>query len=153
MPNHKLSHEILSAALAGLEAQRNQVDLQIAEVRRLLRIRPEPTAADGIPDSAPVRSTGRRRGMSAAARRRIGEAQRKRWEAYHQAQQVPAPAKKAAGKPAAPKKRRISAAGRKAIAEAARKRWAEFRKSASKAPAKAAKRAGKSAATSAPVTE
>jgi hypothetical protein len=151
MPNQKLSHEILSAALAGLEAQRDQVDLQIAEVRRMLRARPEATSADGTPDTAAVRSTGRRRGMSAAARRRIGEAQRKRWEAYHMAQEAPSRTKKAAGKRAGGK-RRISAAGRKAIAEAARKRWAEFRKSASKAPAKAAKRAGKAAA-SAPVTE
>ena len=152
MPNQKLSHEILSAALAGLEAQRDQVDSQIAEVRRMLRARPEATAADGTPQAAAPQARGRRRGMSAAARRRIAEAQRKRWEAYHQAQQATT-AKKAAGKPAARSKRRISAAGRKAIADAARKRWAEFRKAAIKAPAKRAKKAAKKEPASVVVTE
>ena len=60
--------------------------------------------------------------MSAAGRKRIAEAQRKRWKAFHQAQE-PAAAKKAA-----PAARRMSAAGRKRIAEATKKRWAAFRK-------------------------
>lgn len=153
MPNQMLSHKILSAALAGLEAQRDQVDSQIAEVRRMLRARPEPAAADGTPQTAAPQTPGRRRGMSAAARRRIAEAQRKRWEAYHQAQQAPSTAKKAAGKPAARAKRRISVAGRKAIADAARKRWAEFRKAGAKTPAKAAKKGAKKEQTSVVVTE
>jgi len=153
MPNQKLSREILSAALVGLEAQREQVDSRIAEVRRMLRARPEATAADGTPQAAAPKARRQRRGMSAAARRRIAEAQRKRWEAYHRAQQTPSTSKKAAGKPAARAKRRISAAGRKAIADAARKRWAEFRKAAAKAPAKAAKKAGKKEPASIVVTE
>jgi hypothetical protein len=60
--------------------------------------------------------------MSAAGRKRIAEAQRKRWKVFHQAQD-PAAAKKAA-----PAARRMSAAGRKRIAEATKKRWAAFRK-------------------------
>ena len=153
MPNQTLSHEILSAALAGLEAQREKVDSQIAAVRRMLRARPEPTAADGTPKTAAPQAPGRRRRMSAGARRRIAEAQRKRWEAYHQAQQAPSTAKKAVGKPVARAKRKISAAGRKAIADAARKRWAEFRKTAAKAPAKAARKAAKKEPASVVVTE
>jgi hypothetical protein len=60
--------------------------------------------------------------MSAAGRKRIAEAQLKRWKAFHRAQ-APAAAKKAA-----PAARRMSAAGRKRIAEATKKRWAAFRK-------------------------
>jgi hypothetical protein len=57
--------------------------------------------------------------MSAAARARIAEAQRKRWAAARGgATSKPAP--KTGGAP----KRQISAAGRRKIAEAARRRWA-----------------------------
>jgi hypothetical protein len=58
--------------------------------------------------------------MSAAARKRIALAQRKRWAAY----------KAGHGKPAAPKphKRVLSAAGRARIVAATKKRWAAFRK-------------------------
>jgi hypothetical protein len=51
--------------------------------------------------------------MSAAARARIGEAQRKRWAAS-----------KKASEPVLKPKRRLSATGRKAIIAATKKRWA-----------------------------
>jgi hypothetical protein len=66
--------------------------------------------------------------MSAAGRRHIAAAQRKRWAAVKKNQ---AQAKSAA-KPATPKKRKLSAAGRKAIIEATRKRWAAYRKAGGK---------------------
>ena len=55
--------------------------------------------------------------ISAAGRRRIAAAQRKRWAERKLSEQGPAPAKK----------RAISAGGRKHIAEATRKRWAAYR--------------------------
>jgi hypothetical protein len=95
---------ILEAALIGLEAQRQRIADQIAEVQAKLG-RELPASADGLPRL--------RRRMSAAGRRRIDEAQKKRRAALKAAKAAPT-------KP----KRRLSAAGRKAIAEAARKRWA-----------------------------
>ena len=61
--------------------------------------------------------------MSAAARARISEAQRKRWAESKKAQAAPE-----AVKP----KRKLSAAGRKAIAAAAKNRWAAKRAEAAK---------------------
>jgi len=66
--------------------------------------------------------------MSAAGRRHIAAAQRKRWAAVKKSQAQG----KGAEKPAAPKKRKMSAAARKRIGEATRKRWAAFRKAGGK---------------------
>jgi hypothetical protein len=61
--------------------------------------------------------------MSAAGRRRIAEAQKKRWAAMKgEAGNAEPSVSPASSKP----KRKISAAGRRAIGEATRKRWAAF---------------------------
>src|SRR5450759_2075348 len=115
MPTHKLTPEIITAAVEGFEQQKLRIDAQIAELRQMLTGTPTATAA------TPEGPKGRRR-MSAAARKRIGDAQRKRW----------AEAKKEAGPsslvaPEAPKpKRKLSAAGKAAIVAALKKRWAAF---------------------------
>jgi hypothetical protein len=72
--------------------------------------------------SAPSRGPRKRRRMSADARKRIAEAQRKRWAAIRNQSGATAPMKQAR-KP----KRKLSAAGRKRIIEANRKRWAATR--------------------------
>ncbi len=66
--------------------------------------------------------------MSAAARKRIAEAQRKRWAAYRK-EEKPATGKKTAATKNAPAqpRRRMSAAARKRVAEAQKKRWAAVR--------------------------
>lgn len=69
-------------------------------------------------DGAPVLTNGRgRRTMNAAARARIGAAQRARW----------AKAKGTTATQPAKKRRKMSAEGRARIAAAARARWAKFR--------------------------
>jgi hypothetical protein len=73
VPNHSL----LTAALEGLELQRQRIDEQIKEVRSLLG---KGTARRGRPPGS-----GRKRGsgrLSAAARKRIAAAQKRRWAAY-----------------------------------------------------------------------
>jgi hypothetical protein len=62
--------------------------------------------------------------MTAAGRRHIAAAQRKRWAAVRKQGKI--------AKPAAPKKRKLSAAGRKAIIAATKKRWAAYRKAGGK---------------------
>jgi hypothetical protein len=122
----KLTAEMLNAAIEGFEAQKRRIDVQIAEIRKMLKdARTEPVAA-----SAP---SHRKRTLSAAARKRIGAAQRKRWaESRRQSERLSQPATAEASKP----KRRLSAAGRKRIIEATKKRWAAIR-----AAKQAAKRA------------
>src|ERR1022692_756707 len=73
MPTHKLTAEIINAAVEGFEQQKLRIDAQIAELRKMLIGTPPATAA------APEAPKGKRRKMSAAARNRIGDAQRKRW--------------------------------------------------------------------------
>src|ERR1039458_9692831 len=97
--------------------------------------------------SAPERSRPRgKRGLSAAARRRMAKAQRKRWEAYRKEEKAPVVAQKAAPAKPAARKRKLSPAGKKRIAEANQKRWAAFR-AAKATPAKKAVPAKKTVQT------
>jgi hypothetical protein len=113
MATHKLTPEIITAAVEGFEQQKLRIDAQIAELRQMLTGTPTATAA------TPEGPKGRRRKMSAAARKRIGDAQRKRWA---ESKKTSLPVAPEAPKP----KRKLSAAGKKAIVEATKKRWAAF---------------------------
>jgi hypothetical protein len=126
MPTQRLTSEIINAAIAGFEGQKKRIDAQIADLRQALT----GNGAHGVAASERVH---RKRKMSAAARKRIADAQRKRWAAMKEASGQPSTSERA--KP----KRKISAAGRKAIIEATRKRWATYRAQrarAKKGPAK-----------------
>ena|SRR5450759_187398 len=112
MATHKLTPEIITAAVEGFEQQKLRIDAQIAELRQMLTGSPTATAA------TPEALKGKRR-MSAAARKRIGDAQRKRWA---ESKKTSSPVAPKAPKP----KRKLSAAGKKAIVEATKKRWAAF---------------------------
>jgi len=113
----KLNEQIITAAILGFEEQKRRLDSQIAELRAML--------SGGDSSASPQSPKPKRRKMSAAARARIAEAQRKRWAASRKPSE-PAP------KP----KRRLSAAGRRAIIAATKKRWAMKRAEAAEAAAK-----------------
>jgi hypothetical protein len=135
---YKQDSEFLQAALIGLQDKLGEIDRRIADLQSRLGSQPAGAKAAG-PGAG-------RRTMSAAARRRIGLAQKKRWAAYKAEHGKPSP------KPATPKpaKRVMSAEGRARIVAATKKRWAAFRKAqkAAQAPVKkvAAKKAAKKAA-------
>jgi hypothetical protein len=110
----KLTAEILHAAIEGLEAQKSRIDARIAEIQQML-------SDGGTEPAAPPELPKRKRKMSAAARKRIGDAQRKRWaEAKRESEPPSQPATSEAPK----SKRKMSAAGRKRIIAANQKRWA-----------------------------
>jgi hypothetical protein len=127
MPTPTLSPAIINAAIVGFEQQKLRIDAQIAGLRAMLDGgRSEPATTLAVPK-------GKRRKISAAARKRMSEGQRKRW----------AESKGEAESPSAlemsKSKRRLSAAGRKAISEATKKRWAAQKAAAAKkAPVKTA---------------
>ena len=121
----QLTPEIITAAIEGFENQKARIDEQIAELRAMLNGR-QPTAA--VAPQTTKRST-----MSAAGRKRIAEAQRKRWAAAKGMSEPAAPATKP--------RRKLSAAGRAAIVAALKKRWAERRAASEKPQAVAAKKA------------
>ena len=123
MPTHKLTAEILNAAIVGFEQQKLRIDAQIAELRQMLTGTPTAAAA------APGGPKGKRRKMSAAVRKRMGDAQRKRWAESKKESEPLSPVAPDAAKP----KRKLSAAGKKAIAEASRRRWARVRAEAATA--------------------
>src|ERR1039457_2484953 len=112
-----LSQEVIEAAIEGFESQKKRIDAQIAELRAL---------QNGNAPAAKPEAPQKKRGMSAAGRRAIAEAQRKRW----------AEAKTEAPKAKPVKKKRVlSAAGKANIVAALKKRWAA-KKAAAKKTAK-----------------
>ena len=111
----QLSQGIINAAIEGFESQKRRIDEQIAELRALSNGHtPAGTEAP------------RKRGMSAAGRRAIAEAQRKRWAAAKGQAETPKVEKPAE------RKRVLSAAGRAAIVAATKRRWAAKRAAAKK---------------------
>jgi hypothetical protein len=86
------NREILEAALQGLEAQKQKLDEQIAQVRSMMGGRrpgrpPRPESAASKPAAATERRTARRkRVLSPEARKRIAAAQKKRWAAFRKNQ-------------------------------------------------------------------
>jgi len=111
MPTAKLTKEIIEAAIDGFQAQKARIDVQIAELRAMLSGEP---AATTTTEAKP----GRRK-FSAAAKKRMREAQQARWAKVRGEAVAEAPAK-----PAARPKRKMSAAGRANIVAALKKRWA-----------------------------
>ena len=109
MLTRQLTAEILDAAIEGFEARKVRIDEQIAQVRQLQN------GHSPAGTSEPQKRT--RRKMSAAVRKRMGEAQRKRWAATKGDAET-------ASKVTAMPKRKLSAAGRAAIVAALKKRWA-----------------------------
>jgi hypothetical protein len=123
MPTQKLTPDIITAAIEGLEGRKTRIDSQIAELRALLSGGPAETSADGATadgaTSTQLSAPRKRKKFSAAARRRMKEAQQRRWSKIRGESEPTAPAA-----PEPPKaKRRISPEGMKRIIAATKKRW------------------------------
>ena len=119
----QLSHEIINAAIAGFEAQRHDIDSKIAELRNMLDHRRAAAEAPKL-----------KRKISAASRRRMALAQKKRWAAIKGRSQAISP------DGSEPRKRRISKEGMKRIIAATKRRWALKRAEEAKAKPVAATR-------------
>lgn len=70
---------LLSAALEGLELQKERIEEQIRNVRALLG---HGTGRRGRPSAAASKATHGRSRLSPAARKRIAAAQKRRWAEY-----------------------------------------------------------------------
>jgi hypothetical protein len=79
MPRGKRNQDrgLLEMALIGYEAEKENIESRIREIRAALGGKTAPATA-----AAPKRRGGRRT-LSAAARARIAAAQRKRWAEFH----------------------------------------------------------------------
>jgi hypothetical protein len=111
--------ELIQAAIEGFEAKKRRINEQIVQLRGML--------SGASFESPSVTATNGRRTMSAAARKRISDATRKRWAAVKKgaAPKAAVPAPKKA-------KRRLSPEGRRRIIEATKKRWAAVRAAAAR---------------------
>jgi len=102
MPTQKFTNEIITAAIEGFEAQKRRIDEQIGELRAMLSGRSaEPAAAPSVQPKP-----RRKRRLSAAGRKAISEASKKRWAAAKAAKQTtekPMAAKKTPRKKATPR--------------------------------------------------
>jgi hypothetical protein len=113
----RLTPEIIKAAIAGFEAQKNQLDAQIAELRAIL---PAGSSHNGTALEA---GPPKRKRFSAAARRKMAAAQKARWAKVRgQSEPAAAPAN-------APvkNKRQISPEGMARIIAATKARWARVK--------------------------
>jgi hypothetical protein len=97
--SNSTSDELLEAALVGLRLRLSEIDLKIADIYARI--------------SGRGGSREAKRVLSAAARRRIAEAQRKRWAVHREHTKA--------------KRRELSPAAKKRIADATKKRWAKYR--------------------------
>ena len=124
MPTPKLTTEILNAAIDGYEAQKARIDTQIAELRAML------SGGATQPTAASEPRTRKNRRLSAAGRKRIAEAARKRWAAVKAAKEAPEPVK--------PKRNLSAAAKAKLVANLKKARAAKAAKAESVRAEKAA---------------
>jgi len=115
----KLTPEILIAAIAGFEAQKNHIDSQIAQIRQML------DGGSTGPTVTPSENGRRKRRFSAASRRKMAAAQKARWAEIKKAESSQS-ATSETSKP----KRKVSRAARKKMAEAQKARWAKIKRAA-----------------------
>ena len=80
-----LSGEMLAAALEGLQLQKTRIEEQIANVRAMLGIKKRGRPPKNAASQEAPKPARKHRKMSAAARKRIGDATRKRWAALRKA--------------------------------------------------------------------
>jgi GNAT superfamily N-acetyltransferase len=126
--------------VALLIAERNRLEVAIHALQGPAKHRGRPVSnqasASAVSGSGPI---ARKRKMSAAGRKAIGDAARKRWAAL-KASKAKA---KAPSSVVIARKRTLTAAARKAMADAAKRRWAAIK--AGKAPNPFVKTKGKAA--------
>jgi hypothetical protein len=132
MTQTKFSPEIITAAIRGFEAQKEQIDHQIAELRSML----DGGRSEAVAAAPPETGERKRKKFSAATRRKMAAAQRARYSKLRQGFE-PTQAESAE-----PQKRKLSAAGRRAISEATKKRWAAVKAAKEAEMPGVAKRAG-----------
>src|ERR1700722_12440834 len=107
----RASERMIAAAIAGFEAQKREIDAEIAALRAIGK-----ESGPATPETTKAEKPARRK-FSAATRKKMALAQKKRWAGKTA---TPAPEAAVAAKP----KRKLSAAGKKRIIEASKKYWA-----------------------------
>jgi len=129
------SRRLLELALKGLEAERANIDDEIAQSQGQLK--PRPAVAERAGTASPT-TPPKKKTMSAAARKKISEAMKRRYAEVKKAgEHSPAGSQVRTLALVSPKQStvkkqnggdRLTAAGRKKLSDLMKKRWAEKRK-------------------------
>jgi len=110
---------LLELALKGLEAERATIDDEITQIKSQLN--PGSAVAESVATARPQKKT-----MSAAARKKISEAMKRRYAEMNKTARKASEGSQASRKQNAGS--RLTAAGRKKLSDLMTKRWAEKRK-------------------------
>src|ERR1039457_461308 len=86
----KMTNDIITAAIEGFELQKARIDQQISALKAMLSGETAETAETAA--ATPEPATRKRRNFPAAARRRMKEAQQRRWAGIGAESGPPAPA-------------------------------------------------------------
>jgi hypothetical protein len=115
----------LDNVVQQLRESRNQAQLQVEKLQKAISVI---EGLEGRRDRGAINGARRpKRTLSAAARRRIAEAQRARWAKLRKPPQPAASTAKSSVSARTPAKRRLSPEGRRKIIAAAKARWARVR--------------------------
>jgi len=120
---------LLELALKGLQAERAKIDDEIAEIKSQLN--PRPAVAKSAVTAGPT-TPAKKKTMSAAARRKISEAMKRRYAEINKTASQVSKTESVGQKHSSSKKQnsssRLTPAGRKKLSDLMKKRWAERRK-------------------------
>jgi hypothetical protein len=124
---------LLELALKGLEAERAEIDGEIAEIKSQLNSRP---AASRSAVTASPTTPAKKKTMSAAARKKISEGMKRRYAEINKTASQVGKAESVGLKQSSSKKQnsgsRLTPAGRKKLSDLMKKRWADRRKGKTK---------------------
>jgi hypothetical protein len=123
----QIDNALLEMALVGFNAKRDEVVQKMADIERQLGIRRKGASAPSAPAKTPTAAAKPRRRLSAAGKRAIRAALKKRWAAFYAKTDAVKPAKQSAKK----SKRTMSPATKaRLVANLAKARAAKAKKRA-----------------------
>jgi hypothetical protein len=126
---------LLELALKGLEAERANIDDEIAQIKS--QFNPRPAVAKSVATASPA-TPPKKKTMSAEARRKISEAMKRRYAELNKTAKMASGGSRTAPQvsPSSGKKQtggsHLTAAGRKKLSDLMKKRWALRRKGKTK---------------------
>ena len=128
----QIDNAVLEMALVGYSAKRDEVVQKIADIERLLGVRRKVAPAPKAAAKTPAAAAKPKRKLSAAGKKAIRAALKKRWAEFHANADSAKPAKKSAPKA----KRKLSPAVKaRLVANLAKARAAKAKKRAQEAGA------------------
>jgi hypothetical protein len=120
-----MSEQIIQLLVAERDRLERAIEALQGSSPKVVDIYEDPTMPEWVKPKVKVAPAPNKRKVSAAARRKMAEGQKRRWAAINAAK----------AEPVGPKKRTMSAEGRQRIIDATKARWAKVNAAKAEAPA------------------